>query len=106
VLVSFEALGYFKQALVLNPRQQVVAAVGVPAEVRIGAAAPAAWGDGVPRSLALALGSEPQGQLLLGATGRAEPSGGSGRWDTLQLGCLLVTALCAALTALHWLRRR
>ncbi|OYU99371.1 MAG: hypothetical protein CFE45_13215 [Burkholderiales bacterium PBB5] len=104
VLGSYEALGYFKQALVLNPRQQVVAAVGAPAEVRIGATAPAGLGSG-SRGLERSRGSEPLGRVLLGTAGGIGAAGG-GRWDTVQLGCLLVTALCAALTALQWLRRR
>lgn len=70
VLDSFAQQGYFRQAVVTNARQRVVASVGAISGVRIGDAPPAELLQQA-RVTELMQGAEPNGRLMLQ---RAEPT--------------------------------
>jgi hypothetical protein len=106
-LSSFETLGYFKAAAVVNAQQRVVSASGSAEGLRIGDALPATLTANA-RSLPLTLGSQPYGQLVVlrptdGAAAAGDPAMGQTiRW--LALGTALASAIVAGLLARRWWR--
>ena len=88
-LNGFAALGYFESAVVVNPKGRIVALAGARTALRIGdAVSPETLAS--LRSLALKLGSEANGRLLLGDA-KADASFAAGG---------LILRAAAALTAL------
>jgi hypothetical protein len=111
-LSSFETMGYFKTAAVLNQQQRVVSATGQADGLRMGDPLP----DGMlasGRVLDLRLGAERYGQLLLlrpasdATTAPAATTAGSGHTaPLLAWAAALASTLVALLLGRRWWRAR
>ncbi len=103
-LTSFESLGYFNSAAVVNARGRVVSLSGPAEGLRIGSEVPAEVSS-ASRSFDLSMGSERYGQLLLLKAAAAD--GVDSRFMPLRIAALVsaAAALAAALLKALQLRR-
>jgi hypothetical protein len=107
LLSSFDSLGYFQGAAVINARQRVVATAGAIGDVRIGEAAPPAFTESA-RANDLAQGLQRYGQLLtVGGSAVTAPGGGGSGLLAVRIGVALAglsAAIAAVLLVLRLLK--
>lgn len=107
-LEMYAGLGHFTSAAVVNPRDQVVAAVAPPPELRVGVELPSALARDAQAVPLQADGTVAGRLLVLGPRGDALAANGSGLTAVRLAGAAIVPCAlgAAALVLMHWRGRR